>query len=187
MKERGRWSDRGEKAETGRGRKIQREERVCEQGLRPSVCCRLSSEVDDALGEQMRCRAFRLHHYCSPSSSSNTHSLSISHTHTTTHNRIHTNKHTHSSHEHAKAMIVASVLPHECLLTGFYMPGQARKSDIESHVPLFRFVWNIPNLSPILKTTISYVQQKIQKCWIVLKENSGRKKRAGLQLKSTWV
>lgn len=61
--------------ERGRGEKEERaglweETRVCRQGLRLSVCWGLSSEVDDALGEQLRCRAFRLHHYCSPSSSS---------------------------------------------------------------------------------------------------------------------
>lgn len=61
--------------ERGRGGKEERaglweETRVCRQGLRLSVCWGLSSEVDDALGEQLRCRAFRLHHYCSPSSSS---------------------------------------------------------------------------------------------------------------------
>lgn len=56
----------GGKEETG----LWEETRVCKQGLRLSVCWGLSSEVDDALGEQLRCRAFRLHHYCSPSSSS---------------------------------------------------------------------------------------------------------------------
>ena len=115
---------------------------VCEQGLRPSVCCGLSSEVDDALGEQLRCRAFRLHHYCSPSSSSTN---TLPHTNTHTHNahtQTHTHKYTHSSHKHAKALIVASVLLHQCLLTRFCMPGQVGESDFKSHVLIFKLVSN---------------------------------------------
>lgn len=69
-----------------RGR-FREKRRVCEQGLRPSVCCGLSSEVDDALGEQLRCRAFRLHHYCSPSSSS-TNTLPLAEIHTNTHTAL---------------------------------------------------------------------------------------------------
>lgn len=66
--ERERERGRGGKEEERAG--LWEETRVCRQGLRLSVCWGLSSEVDDALGEQLRCRAFRLHHYCSPSSSS---------------------------------------------------------------------------------------------------------------------
>lgn len=82
---------------------------VCEQGLRLSVRCGLSSEVDDAPGEQLRCRAFRLHHYCSPSSS--------------TTNTLPTPPplHTHSSLINMQKLISASVLLHECLPTRFYM------------------------------------------------------------------
>lgn len=61
-----------------------REEKIVQ--FRLSMCWGLSSEVDDALGEQLRCRAFSLHHYCSPSSSS-------SNTHTQTHTYMPVNAH----------------------------------------------------------------------------------------------
>lgn len=123
--------------ERGRGGKEERaglweETRVCRQGLRLSVCWGLSSEVDDALGEQLRCRAFRLHHYCSPSSSSS----NDARTHTRTRPVQHTQKHVRGTHKHATAKKKKrnQWLLHQrsCFcapLIRFCMPGRAEKSD----------------------------------------------------------
>lgn len=122
---------------------IQGEEKIVQ--FRLSVCWGLSSDVDGALGEQLRCRAFRLHHYCSPSSRS-----------TNTHARTHTCMYAHMiiyAHAHKYTQPSYTCKSCDCCISasaslrsnqGFPpppMPSQANKTHL--HMLIFKTVWQI--------------------------------------------